>query len=180
MENLEIKCHYSDTRFAEHVAREQLGADRIQRLVQTDSYFRVPRGRLKLRRIKEAGTPEHHELISYQRDNNRGPRSSKYEVLPVADGHSTLAFFTACLGLKVEVHKVRKAIVKGNLRIHIDAVRGLGNFLEFELAVTRAHPVSACRKQMQDLLTVFRIAKKDLIAVSYADLLLRAQRLDAR
>jgi predicted adenylyl cyclase CyaB len=180
MENLEIKCHYSDARFAEHVAREQFGAERVHRLVQTDSYFHVPQGRLKLRRIKEGNAPAHYEFISYRRDNDRGARSSKYEILPVADGRSTLAFFTACLGLKVQVHKVRKAIVKGNIRIHIDLVRSLGHFLEFELAVTRAHPLATCRKQMQDLMSLFEIAKKDLIAVSYADLLLRAQRLDGR
>jgi predicted adenylyl cyclase CyaB len=174
MRNLEIKCSYPDQECAERVAVGQVHARRAGQLVQTDTYFRIHPGRLKLREIEEAGE-RGFELIAYRRPNRRSPRTSSYQILPVPDGPKALQFFTDSLGIKVQVHKVRKLFLKENLRIHVDTVRGLGKFLEMELIVSAEYSPRRCEQQMRELLKLFDIQRTALLASSYSDLLLRRQ-----
>src|SRR5439155_16149941 len=110
------------------------------------------------------------------RANERAARPSRYEILPVNDGPKTLRFLSAALGVNARIAKVRDLYLLDNLRIHLDRVRGLGRFLEFELIVSRAHPLSRCRKRMRELVDLFGIKADDLIACSYSDLLLERAR----
>lgn len=178
MQNLEIKARYSNQRRAWRLAHERLQAEDAGVLVQTDTYFNVRQGRLKLRVIRPAssaanGTEPHYELIFYHRPNQGSPKASSYDILPVENGPKALAIFTASLGVKAVVHKSRRVFLKDNLRVHLDRVRGLGAFLEFELIVSAGHPLPECRGQMDQLLALFEIADADLVPVSYLDLLLR-------
>ena len=170
MQNLEIKCRYPDHDRGARLARD-LGADLHGRLAQTDTYFRIRPGRLKLRHTR-SGPVERYELIHYRRWNRPAARTSQYELLPIADGPRALDFFTAALGVLVRVDKERTLYVKDNLRIHLDEVTGLGRFLEFELGVTPVHPIEACRARIRELEELFGITAGDLVRVSYSDLLL--------
>ena len=76
----------------------------------------------------------------------------------------------------MRVDKERVVYVKDNLRIHLDELPRLGRFLEFELIVTPAQPLEACRARMQELIRLFGIAPADLVKVSYSDLLLAAKK----
>src|SRR5438132_10793031 len=110
MQNLEIKARYSNQRRARRLARERLQAEYAGVLVQTDTYFNVRQGRLKLRVIRPAssaasGTEPHCELIFYRRPNQRSPKASSYHILPIEDGPKALALFTASLGVHAVVHK---------------------------------------------------------------------------
>jgi adenylate cyclase class IV len=174
MQNLELKCRFADHDRGVRLARD-LGADLHGRLLQTDTYFNVRPGRLKLRHTR-SGPVERYELIFYRRWNRPTAKISDYELLPIADGPSTRDFFAASLGVLVQVDKERLVHVKDNLRIHLDDVAELGRFLEFELIVTAEHPLEACRERMQELLRRFEIAPADLVKVSYSDLLLTATR----
>ncbi|HKI35466.1 MAG TPA: class IV adenylate cyclase [Gemmataceae bacterium] len=174
MQNLEIKCRYADHDRGARLARD-LGADLHGRLAQTDTYFNIRPGRLKLRHTR-SGPVERCELIYYRRWNRPTAKTSDYELLPIADGPRTLDFFAAALGVLVRVDKERVVYVKDNLRIHLDEVPPLGRFLEFELIVTAAHPREECRARMQELLRMFGIAPADLVKVSYSDLLLAAKK----
>src|SRR5687767_8766334 len=111
MQNLEIKCRYEDHRRAERLAREALGATRTEELRQTDTYFAVPAGRLKLRRIRE-GAADRYELIFYRRADRASARASTYEILDVAEGPQTLKFLARALGVKVRVEKRRRVYLK--------------------------------------------------------------------
>ncbi len=170
MQNLEIKAHFADPERGARLARD-LGADLHGRLAQTDTYFHLRPGRLKLRHTR-VGPVERYELIHYRRWNRPSAKTSTYELLPIADGPRALEFFAAALGVLVRVDKERVLYVKDNLRVHLDDVTGLGRFLEFELAVTPAHPPESCRARMQELIRLFGIAPADLVKVSYSDLLL--------
>jgi adenylate cyclase class IV len=174
MQNLEIKCRYPDHNRGARLARD-LGADLHGRLTQTDTYFKIRPGRLKLRHTR-CGPVERYELIHYRRWNRPSARTSDYELLPIADGPRTLAFFTAALGVLVRVDKKRVVYVKDNLRVHLDELPGLGRFLEFELIVTAEQPLEACRVRMQELIRLFGIATGDLVRVSYSDLVLTENR----
>lgn len=181
MQNLEIKCSYPDQRRAERLTTEQLGATYQGRLLQTDTYFNVQPGRLKLRHEqvllphRKDDSPSRFTLIHYRRPDRRGPRPSSYHLLALDDGPQALAFFTAALGVRVRVRKARRLFVKDNLRVHLDTVRGLGKYLEFELLVSRARPLTACQEQMRRLLALFGITAPSLVRFSYADLLLRVR-----
>ncbi len=168
MQNLEIKCRYPDLDRAAHLA-VGLGALLHGRLSQTDTYFRINPGRLKLRHIR-SDAAECYELIHYHRPDCLDPKASHYERLPVTNGPGTLAFFTAALGVLVRVDKERIVYLMDHLRIHLDEVAGLGRFLEFELAVAAEQPLETCRRRMDELLRTFGIARNELVSGSYADL----------
>jgi predicted adenylyl cyclase CyaB len=170
MQNLEIKCAYPNLRLAERLAVE-LPASYFGRLIQTDTYFQVKPGRLKLRHICRPPIDENYELIAYRRPNRGSARTSNYQILPMVDGPAALSFLSASFGVRVRVIKARKVFLQDNLRIHLDTVRGLGRFLEFELIVSARHSLRDCRERMRRLMTIFRIEPKSLIRSSYADLI---------
>jgi predicted adenylyl cyclase CyaB len=183
MQNLEIKCVCPDLKRAEKVALGELKAERFGKLAQIDTYFHIAPGRLKLRENRQLRAEGRKiqtidfELIHYHRRNRKEAKASSYRILGVQDGKKTLHFFADSLGIKTRVHKTRKIFLKGNLRIHLDLVRGLGSFLEFELIVNETHPLEECRRTMPELLRRFHIAGRELIRFSYSDLVLQRSRV---
>jgi len=182
MINVEIKARCLDLRRAERIARREVQAEPFGRLRQVDTYFRVLSGRLKLRHIRHyqthpgSGVKESYEFISYHRRDEAGPRGSVYQILPVRDGPAALQFFGAALGVKARVQKIRKVYLQDNLRIHLDRVQGLGAFLELELAPRSRSDMENCRQRVEELLGLFGIPRKDLVPISYSDLVLRGRR----
>jgi len=65
------------------------------------------------------------------------------------------------------VIKSRIVYLYKNARIHLDRVRGLGLFLEFEVLVTKGKEQAA--GLMKELRREFQIAKGDVIGGSYKD-----------
>lgn len=165
MKNLEIKARNQDHAQV-RAALKKLGAKPQGVLVQSDTYFRVPKGRFKLRDEGKQGA----YAVFYERDEKTAQRWSTYHTLPVTRPAEFRAFMGGTLGVLVEVHKRRELWFYKNARIHLDVVRGLGVFLEIEVVVKRSEvqPVAL----MEQLMACFAIHKKDLIKSSYSDLLL--------
>jgi predicted adenylyl cyclase CyaB len=177
MRNLEVKCPYPDHKRAEACAKE-VGASYHGELLQTDTYFHTRRYRLKLRHdiLQPAGQGpprESFELIAYDRPDLPSARTSHYFRLPLPEGRKWLTLFSQTFGVRVRVQKIRRVFLKDNLRIHLDTVRGLGKFLEFELIVSPSHPMSRCKNDMKRLMALFRIPQEELIRYSYSDLALK-------
>jgi predicted adenylyl cyclase CyaB len=141
------------------------GARRHAVLQQTDRYFRVPKGRLKLR---EMGARRDAELIAYLRPDRRSARTSEFQRLPTADPVGTRRLLERMLGLHACVRKRREVWLYRNARIHLDRVEGLGRFIEIEVVVTEGMPQA--RALMKELRDVLGISAKDLIAGSYSSL----------
>ena len=57
-----------------------------------------------------------------------------------------------------------------NIRIHLDQVRDLGNFVEFEAVMGPADDEGEARDALRSLCEVMRILESDRVAVSYSDL----------
>ena len=121
------------------------------------------------------GTPDKAfqvEMIHYDRPERDGVRASDYTVTPVRDGEDG-----ACLVPKtpplVVVRKRREVLLLDNVRIHLDAVEGLGTFLELEAVVDGAHDDDRCRAQVDWILRHLGVRQGDLIRASYSDLLRR-------
>jgi predicted adenylyl cyclase CyaB len=167
-QNLELKARISSMSEAVRSAKNlHIHCRRI--LHQCDVYYNVPHGRLKLRIINKHSA----ELIYYNRPNNKSNRYSDYCLLPISNPKLTNAFYTAAFNQKVVVEKKRRLYIYKNARIHLDNVCGLGTFIEFEVMVK--HGKRQAQTLLEFLLTQFEIKRAATIAVSYSDLLLRAQ-----
>lgn len=154
---------------------------------QTDTYFRVPNGRLKLRE----GQIENN-LIFYARPDRDGPKRSDVILYGTRPGSDLKALLTAALGALVAVEKrreiyfvevsdvnvpsdseaVARATARENVKVHLDTVTGLGSFVEIEAidldgSLGPALLEAQCRRLMERL----GIKEADLVAASYSDLL---------
>jgi len=132
-----------------------------------DTYFAVPKGRLKLR----VEAPGDAMLVRYQREDVAGARESLYEVTPVADAAATLAALAARHGVRSRVEKSRTLYLLENVRIHLDEVVGLGTFIEFEAVMDGAGSDEASAALIARLRDELGVADGDLSALSYGDML---------
>lgn len=130
-ENFEAKFDCDDLAEVERRA-QRLGARFVGELVQRDTYFRVPQGRLKLR---EQLAPEPTtELIAYFRDDSPQIRLSRYERTPVPDPQETLSTLSVRYGEPCAVvRKRRRLYLLESARIHLDTVAELRRFVEIEV-----------------------------------------------
>jgi adenylate cyclase class 2 len=137
---------------------------------QTDTYFNVTDGRLKLRE----GAIE-NALIYYQRSDVVQAKQSDVLLYQQAD-KSLKQVLTAALGIKVVVEKRRRIWFVNNVKIHFDRIEGLGEFVEVE-AINMSGEASTedLKKQCRQFAEMFQIEEEDYIAHSYSDLILRLQ-----
>jgi adenylate cyclase class IV len=166
--NVEIKARLSDPEAVRRAA-ERLGDAPPIVLHQDDVFYRVPRGRLKLRR-SGSGTGE---LIHYERADEAGPKASRYRIYPVADPAALDAVLSAALGVRGRVRKQRTLLHAGTTRIHLDEVEGLGSFVELEVVLAPGEEAASGRRVAADLMLALGIAPGDLVAGAYLDLLAR-------
>ncbi len=135
---------------------------------QTDTYFQVPHGRLKLRegRIENA-------LIYYERTDQESAKQSHVLLTETPPGSALKAQLTQALGVLVVVKKRREIAFIDNVKFHIDRVEGLGQFVEIE-AIDSEGTLSQEQllAQCQSFQAGLGIQPRDLVAESYSDLLL--------
>jgi adenylate cyclase class 2 len=166
--NVEIKARYNDPSFMRRYLLEH-GADFRGIDSQTDTYFNVQAGRLKLRQ----GNIENN-LIYYQRENQAGPKNSHFQLAAIADPQSIKELLTTSLGIKVVVQKKREIYFIDNVKFHIDEVPGLGNFVEIEASNKDADlPKEKLKEQCDFYMHELKILDEDLISVSYSDMILK-------
>ena len=135
---------------------------------QTDTYFNVPNGRLKLRE----GNIENN-LIFYERANQAGPKNSSFQLVKVEDAAGLKEALTKSNGIKAIVKKQREIYYIDNVKFHIDEVPGLGSFVEIEAGnITADLSQAQLNEQCTFYMTTFNIKDEDLIEVSYSDMLL--------
>jgi predicted adenylyl cyclase CyaB len=151
-------------------ACEELGAADHGTLLQKDTYFKVPRGRLKLR--EEDRKAAH--LIAYERPDLGGQRESRYRIVEVGDADEMREALASLLGVRVVVNKARRLFVTEGVRIHLDRIERLGDFIELEGVVGSGGGAGPERfgKLLTELRAAFDIRDDDLIAESYSDLVL--------
>ena len=165
---IEIKAHCSDP---EHVRiyLQSKNADFKGIDHQTDPYFQVPRGRLKLRE----GTIE-NALIYYERENQTEPKQSNVIVTQTRPDSTLKTLLSHALGRLVVVEKQREIYFIDNVKFHIDVINGLGHFIEIEaIGQDRRLSTEQLLSQCQFFREALRIAPPDLVALSYSDLLLK-------
>jgi adenylate cyclase class 2 len=168
MHNVEYKAELRDMAIA-RAACQAIGASHIATLEQTDTYFRVPSGRLKRRECVGETT----EWIFYDRKDEARPRLSCFTIY--SDSQARERFGVAPLPELVVVRKSRDLYLMDNVRIHLDTVAGLGQFLELEAMVSPGFPVAKCHALVDRLRATFGLALGEPLSCSYSDMLLQEQ-----
>jgi predicted adenylyl cyclase CyaB len=165
MQNIEVKAPLRD-RLKVEKKLSALGARPMWVRNQMDTFYRVPEGWLKIREAE--GKPA--ELISYRRATGEsGPRVSDYDVLVVGDGAAARRLLGRVLPADKVVEKERTLWIYEHTRIHLDRVRGLGEYLELETVVEGMSPEEA-RQETARIVDVLGLDPAEFIAVPYRDL----------
>jgi predicted adenylyl cyclase CyaB len=166
--NVELKATDPDPDRSLAVCLE-LGAEDKGVLIQRDTYFQVPDGRLKLREEAPGGAA----LIQYHRPDAAQARESRYRLVKIGDPETLKEALDAALGTLVVVYKERRLLLWEGVRIHLDDVAGLGTFLELEGVAAPDSDLGPERERVAEL-----SAKLDLegriVSDSYSDRLLAA------
>lgn len=133
---------------------------------QVDTYYVVPKGRLKLREVVGEANAE---LIYYERENIATLKDSSVFILKISQPQTFQEIATKILKVKAVVDKVREIYNYNGTQIHLDKVKSLGHFIEFERITshyTRLQDIS----KIDELIEILNITPEDMVAVSYSDL----------
>jgi predicted adenylyl cyclase CyaB len=147
-------------------------------LLQEDTFFNVPNGRLKLREFKDGLTPS--MLVFYQRPDTTGPKLSEYYHIAITQPSELKAALTLAMGIKGIVRKRRLLYMVGQTRVHVDEVEGLGNFVELEVVLDDGQSAVDGQKIADDLMRKLDINTTDLLSGAYMDMLLAGGEQDSR
>lgn len=170
--NLELKTNDPDPA-ATLRACARLGAVDGGVLHQRDTYFDVRLGRLKLREDLAGGPAE---LIYYERPALDGVRVSRYLRVEVTTPDRLREALGMAVGILGVVEKHRHLFLFRHLRIHLDAVRELGSFVELE-AVQPAGAAEApgTDESLETVRRALGLDERESVAAGYLDLMLRAR-----
>ena len=135
--------------------------------LQTDTYFKVKAGRLKLRE----GNIE-NALISYNRNNIANSKLSEIILFKYSPDVALKNILCSHLEIDVIVKKKRNIYFVDHVKFHFDEVEGLGNFIEVEVIDSYNKFTTEQLKEKCDYyLQFFNIKLQQLISESYSDLL---------
>lgn len=165
---VEIKAHTTQASqiraFLKANAADFKGVDH-----QTDTYFKVNQGRLKLRE----GNIENH-LIQYNRPNQAEAKTSEVLLYKSNPESNLKSILINSLGVLVVVKKKREIYFIDNVKFHIDEVEQLGHFVEIEaIGIKGENNESDLRQQCLSYQQALGIQSEDLVEISYSDMLLQ-------
>jgi adenylate cyclase class IV len=164
--NIEIKARIPSVEMLLPPARALAGGDAV-RIDQDDSFYRVPHGRLKLRRFADGSA----ELIHYHRADTAEAKASDYVRVPVADAGALHEALSRGCGLLGRVRKQRQLLMVGPTRIHLDRVEQLGDFIELEVVLQEGQTDADGVSTAEALMAALGLSAAPRISGAYLDLL---------
>ena len=81
------------------------------------------------------------------------------------------AALQASLGLLAVVEKERHLLLWQNVRIHLDQVENLGNFIELEAVIDPGNDEHVSRERLDQLMRALAIRAEDRLCGSYGELI---------
>ncbi len=167
---VDLKVRVPDLR-AVREKLEELGAQPVGTFHQVDTYFEIPKGRLKLRETEEKNAAQ---LVYYERQNIAGPRGIEVFILEMSKLSDFKTVLKRILKTKVTVDKMREIFRCQETQIHLDTVKDLGAFIEFERIVSSdASSVREGQKALEKLMKKLEVPPESLEKLSYGDLIAR-------
>jgi adenylate cyclase class 2 len=165
---IELKAKVGDHEFLRKKL-STLGAEHLGTFQQSDLYFKVPEGRLKLREVKDESTVE---LIYYERENIAGPKSDDAFILRIQEPEGLKKILKKILAPLIVVDKVREIYNHQGTQIHLDTVKKLGKFIEFERQTADSPTrIKKDRLILEELMEKLEIEQSNLETLSYSDLI---------
>mgnify|MGYP003981169673 CR=1 FL=1 len=165
-QTVEIKARCSNLAHARKLI-QGWGAKLLGREKQSDTFYNVPSGRLKLR-VSSA----EKLLIGYDRPDQPGPKHCEVDLYPVEYPETLNAVLTARLGVRIRVRKDRERWLLGNVKFHLDRVDKLGEFIEIEILGKRGvDTVESLRTVCKSYMDKLGIQQDELVDNAYADML---------
>jgi len=143
---------------------EGINAEFIKTLNQKDIYYKIKGGLLKLR--IENGE---QSIIKYLRDEKGNDRFSNYDFLRFGYGNAE-KFFDSVYKTEAIVQKKRLLFMYDNTRVHLDSVKGLGNFLELETLVLKGK--NDAKKRFTYIKKMLELEDLPELKKSYCDLVI--------
>lgn len=164
---VELKARVDDHDFLRKKL-SALGAEYTGTFQQSDLYFRVPEGRLKLRTVKDNNKAE---LIYYERESIAGPKSDDAFILRVQEPEDLKKVLKKILAPLIVIEKVREIYQYQGTQIHLDTVKQLGKFIEFERQTSDdLKSIEKDRRILERLMEKLEIDPGNLETLSYSDL----------
>jgi predicted adenylyl cyclase CyaB len=165
---VELKAHVKDLDTLRRKLSD-LGAYYKCTFHQNDQYFVVPEGRLKLRTVNGSDSAE---LIYYERGNILGPKSDDAYILSVHEPEDLKNILLKILKPFIVVEKEREIYQYTGTQIHLDRVKKLGDFIEFEREVADdQNNIEKGLRILEKLISSLEIPISNLESHSYSDLL---------
>ena len=163
MPNMEIKARCHDLKKVLGIVHG-IKTDYLGSLHQVDTYYETKEGRLKLREIDGVEA----QLIPYYKKYSKNPMKSSYSVLHVKDKVNLKDILEKILGQVIVVDKQREVFLVGNVRVHLDVVKGLGSFIELEAVYAEDSALNR-KREINKLMDIFQIEKAHLLDKFYID-----------
>ncbi|MGA7193337.1 MAG: class IV adenylate cyclase [Anaerolineales bacterium] len=164
--NIEIKARVRNFPDLKRRA-ESLSDSPLEVIPQEDTFFVIPKGRLKLRVL----APNRAQLVYYERPNQGGPKRSDYFIFNTNDPENLKTALKLALGIRGVVKKTRYLYMVGQTRVHLDDVEGLGYFMELEVVLRDDQSDDEGQAIANDLMKKLSVESTDLIEGAYMDLL---------
>jgi len=166
--NIEIKARIVSVESLLPRARAEAGSE-PELIVQDDTFFTVPHGRLKLREFVDGSA----ELIHYHRPDGGLTTASDYVRVSVPDAAALRDALARGCGVQGRVRKQRLLLRAGATRIHLDRVDGLGDFMELEVVLVDGQSDAQGAAVAEALMQALGLAGAERVAGAYIDLLAR-------
>ncbi len=164
MQNVDFKCELRDPDLI-RLALRRLDAAHVTTIEQTDTYYRVPDGRLKRR--ETAGEPT--EYVFYHRLDRAAPTVSHFRIY--SEQQALARFGHRPLPVWIVVRKVREIYFLDGIHLHVDKVDGLGWFFEADGLVRGGRTSETCEERIDRIREALAPGLGGAIATSYADML---------
>lgn len=163
--NLEIKCRLDNLSGVRKLLKESRSF-KYSFEKQNDIYFKVKKGRLKLRIINN----KTGNLIYYFRNEKSSEMKSGYIISATENFKELFKILSNQFEIFVTVKKKREIFVKDNIRIHLDNVTELGKFMEIEIIYKN---LESAKVRMKEILNFIKPEIRSYINKSYSDLLIK-------
>jgi adenylate cyclase class 2 len=152
----------------------EMGASKIGVEEQSDVYFAAPYRDFaktdEALRIRSLGG---HSVLTYKGPKLDKVSKTRVEIETPVDGTATAKIFHSLGFLEAgAVRKKRDIFRAGEIIVCLDAVEGLGEFLEVELDVEDKKDLESSRAELFKFLSQFGLSEKDSIRTSYLEMVL--------
>lgn len=164
MQSLEFRCELRDPETA-MAALVRAGASPLITLELRDTYFRVPSGVFKKREAPD----EPVEYIFFDRRDRLAPHLCQFTLYDEAQ--MRLRFGRSDPPTWRIVCKTRVTLMRANVRIHMDEIDRLGQFLKLEALVSPTYNVARCYENIGEIRHVLGPTLGEPVTGTYAGML---------